>query len=84
VYNNSEVRINFGNLNLYLVKGNCGIIGFHDVGRAWVANEISNTWHTGYGGGIWLAPYNKIVVVFTLASSKEENVLPMLTLGFQF
>jgi hypothetical protein len=32
------------------------------VGRVFVAGETSSTWHTGYGGGLWLglfalAPY---------------------------
>jgi len=83
-YNNTELRINFGDVNLYLVKGPFGVLGFHDVGRVWIPGENSDTWHRGYGGGIWLVPFNKIVVTGLLTYSKEQKAYPMATLGFQF
>jgi hypothetical protein len=83
VYNNSEVRINFGDLNLYLIKGPFGVLSFHDIGRIWMNGESSDTWHQGYGGGIWMAPFNKFLVAATLTSSKEDT-FPMVTFGFQF
>jgi hypothetical protein len=84
-YNNTEVRVNFGDANFYIFKGPIGILAFHDIGRVWIKTDRSNNiWHTGYGGGIWLAPYNKIVLVASLTSSKEEPLLPMGTIGFQF
>lgn len=83
-YNNSEARINFGNVNLYLAKGPFGILGFHDIARVWTEDEESDDWHTGYGGGIWMAPYNKIVVTALVTSSKEERLLPLVRIGFQF
>ncbi len=82
-YNNSEFRLNFGETNLYLFKGSLGIIAFHDIGRVWVKDEHSNTWHTGYGGGVWIAPFNKIVIAGSLSFSKEESALPIVSLGFQ-
>ncbi len=83
-YNNTELRINFGDVNFYLFKGPFGVLGFHDVGRVWIPGENSDTWHRGYGGGIWLAPFNKIVVTGLLTYSKEEKAYPMITFGFQF
>ncbi|HEV7334134.1 MAG TPA: BamA/TamA family outer membrane protein [Flavisolibacter sp.] len=83
-YNNSEVRINLGVRNFYFFKGPVGLIGFHDVGRVWVNNETSDKWHKGYGGGIWVAPFGKVVIVGTLASSEEEDKWLQLSFGFQF
>jgi hypothetical protein len=83
-YNNEELRVNFGDLNLYLFKGPVGILAFHDVGRVWVSGEDSNKWHTGYGGGIWLAPFKKLVLTGMLTSSKEVDLFPMVIFGFQF
>jgi hypothetical protein len=83
-YNNTELRINFGDVNLYLFKGPVGILAFHDVGRVWVSGEESDKWHTGYGGGVWIAPFKRLVLTGMLTSSKEENILPMLIFGFQF
>jgi hypothetical protein len=84
VYNNAELRINFGDLNFYLFKGPAGIVGFHDIGRVWMKGETSHDWHNSYGGGIWLAPYKKILLVTSFGFSKEEKALPVITLGFQF
>lgn len=83
-YNNSELRINFGDVNLYLLKGPLGILAFHDVGRVWADGETSDTWHKGYGGGIWLTPFSKLVVSGLLTFSEEEKALPFVTFGFYF
>ncbi|HEY0731254.1 MAG TPA: BamA/TamA family outer membrane protein, partial [Chitinophagaceae bacterium] len=83
-YNNTELRMNLGNVNLYLAKGPFGIFGFHDMARVWVDDETSDTWHKGYGGGVWMAPFNKIVVTAAVTSSKEEKLVPLMSFGFQF
>lgn len=83
-YNNSELRIGLANLNLFFVKGPFGILGFHDAGRVWMDGEESGTWHKGYGGGIWLAPFAKLVVTGVMMYSNEEKGLPLVTFGFQF
>ena len=83
-YNNTELRINLGDVNLYWFKGPVGVLGFHDVARVWIDREDSDTWHSGYGGGFWIAPFKKVVLTGMLTSSKEENIFPMLIFGFQF
>jgi len=83
-YNNTELRFNFGETNFYLFKGPSGVLAFHDIGRVWIENEHSNKWHVGYGGGIWLAPFNKVLIAGMLSFSKEERALPIVSLGFQF
>ena len=83
-YNNTELRVNFGDVNFHLFKGPLGVLAFHDVGRVWVSHEESNKWHTGYGGGVWIAPYKKFVLTGMLSFSKEETVLPILIFGFVF
>ncbi|HEY1023144.1 MAG TPA: BamA/TamA family outer membrane protein, partial [Flavisolibacter sp.] len=83
-YNNSEVRINLGVRNFYFFKGPVGLIGFHDMGRVWINNETSDKWHKGYGGGIWVAPFGKVVIVGTVASSEEEKKWLQVSFGFQF
>jgi outer membrane translocation and assembly module TamA len=83
-YNNTELRIKFSDVNFYLFKGPLGVTGFHDVGRVWSDGESSKTWHKGYGGGIWLAPFNKVVVSGLLTFSEEESALPFVTFGFYF
>ncbi len=83
LYNNTELRIRFFNLKTYLFPASSGMILFHDVGRVFLDGEQSNTWHNGYGLGLWVAPLNRIVMLGNLSFSKE-GTLPSVTFGFQF
>jgi hypothetical protein len=83
-FNNSEFRIKLGEFSTYLFPGSIGLQFFNDVGRVWADNESSNTWHDGFGGGVWISPIKRFVVTFSLAHSKEENLLPMVRFNFPF
>ncbi|WP_310397881.1 hypothetical protein [Hymenobacter sp.] len=82
-YNNAEVRVQVGQFRSYLFPATYGLLAFHDVGRVWVPAETSRTWHRGYGGGIWLAPFQQVVLSAMLGFSREDT-LPMARLGFFF
>ncbi|GAB4094486.1 BamA/TamA family outer membrane protein [Flaviaesturariibacter terrae] len=84
VYGNAELRAELGTLNAYLFRGPVGLLAFEDAGRVWSDGEQSDVLHTGYGGGLWIAPFNKALIVFSMAFSKEERALPLLTFGYQF
>ena len=81
-YNNVEARIALFRFWSYIAPGHAGIIGFYDIGRVWVAGEDSNTWHSGYGPGIFIAP---ATLSFSLmyGISPEDNY-PIARLGFFF
>jgi len=83
VYENTEVRLNFGTVNLYILKAQVGLLGFSDVGRVWMPNESSNTLHWGYGGGLFFIPYNKIAFTVTYGASTEDQFIT-LKAGFLF
>jgi hypothetical protein len=51
-----------------------GLIGFNEVGRVWMHNEISHKWHDDFGGGIYYSPYNFALVSATIAHSPEDNL----------
>lgn len=82
-YNNTEARLRLFSFTTYLFPASIGVFGFHDVGRVWVDEEDSDMWHRGYGGGVWLAPLNQIVISAGVAKSPEETLF-MLRAGFQF
>ena len=84
MYNNTEVRINFGELNALLFRAPIGLIFFNDVGRVWADEEKSNVWHDGYGAGIWIAPLKRIVIAGSMTFSNEEKWLLLVNFGFQF
>jgi outer membrane translocation and assembly module TamA len=83
VYQNTELRYKFQSVNGYFLRGNWGLLAFFDNGRVWIPDESSNTWHYGYGGGIWFLPYNKIAFTASYGISKEQNSL-LIKAGFLF
>ncbi|TGD79531.1 BamA/TamA family outer membrane protein [Hymenobacter wooponensis] len=83
LYNNLEFRLYLGTLNTLLVSTKVGVVGFHDIGRVWLDEEHSTTWHTGYGGGLWLEPFRRVVLMATYNLSREDR-LPVARLGFLF
>jgi outer membrane protein assembly factor BamA len=83
-YNNVELRWKITDLKTFLCPAGFGLLAFNDVGRVWVENENSSAWHNGYGGGLWVAPLNKVVFTAILSYSKEEKNLPWVTIGYQF
>src|ERR1700730_3224308 len=80
-YNNVELRWKVTNVNAYLFRASFGLLAFNDVGRVWVNEEESSIWHDGWGGGVWIAPFDKIVLTGCLTYSKEEKNLGLITVG---
>lgn len=82
-YHTSDLRIKlFSSINKIL-PFTLGIVGGFDYGRVWLEEENSDTWHTGYGGGIWFAPVDFIVLNFGLFKSDEQNRFTF-RVGFDF
>ena len=75
-YNSNELRF-INDVKSYLYNGKLGLIAFFDNGRVWLPNEKSTVWHTGYGGGILLAPFNKIMGEVTYGSSSDGALLQL-------
>jgi len=83
-YNNTELRIAFGQFTSYLFPSGIGMVVFHDIGRVWFDGTTeSDKWHSGYGGGIWIAPMKRIVISAMFTASKESK-LPLIGFGWQF
>lgn len=84
LYQNTEVRVKLVDFNAYLFPGSLGVLFFNDVGKVWLANVNSATWHDGYGGGVWVSPIKRFVITASVAHSAEESLLPYVSFGFQF
>lgn len=82
-YQNTDLRIKLFNLKGYLFRGTLGIYGFFDDGRVWVKKEKSDTFHTGYGGGIFYTPYNLVALNLSYGMSDEANIISF-KMGFFF
>ena len=72
--NSNELRF-ITNLRSYLMNGTIGLNVFYDQGRVWLPSENSDTWHTDYGAGLLLAPFNKVFANITYGISKEARVI---------
>jgi hypothetical protein len=75
-YNNNELRW-VSNTKNYFFNGEIGLLAFYDDGRVWLPLENSNKWHTGYGGGLILIPFNKLVLTATYCISEEAKFLQL-------
>jgi hypothetical protein len=83
IYGSTELRVRLGKLSV-LVPADVGVIGFSDVGKVAADGERSNTWHTGVGGGVWLAPITRVhTVSFSIARGRERTGF-YLKSGFVF
>jgi hypothetical protein len=81
---NFELRHKLLDFTTYLFPGSLGFLVFDDVGRVWSDTEDSRRWHNGYGGGLWIAPIKRWVLAVSVAHSKEEKLLPYVSVGFRF
>lgn len=82
-YNQAELRLKVANFKTYLFPASFGVFAFLDAGRVWVKNDSDKKTLAGYGGGVWFAPLNKIVVTLSYAVSDEDKI-PLVGLGWKF
>jgi hypothetical protein len=82
-YNNTELRLVLAKFKTYLFPGSLGLLGFYDTGRIWADSAPNEKWLSGYGGGCWISPLNRIALTFTYTASKEDKLL-LISLGWKF
>lgn len=58
----AELRVPVGTVN-FLVRSQLGLFALADVGRVWFDGQSNGGWHTGVGGGFWLAAIGRAVSV---------------------
>ena len=73
-YNANELQWLF-DFRSRIFNGKVGFFGLFDEGRVWQPGENSDTWHIAYGGGIMIAPFNKLLLAVSYAISKENPTL---------
>lgn len=82
-YNNLEMRVKLADFVGYVLPGQFGVLGFHDIGRVWKKGEDSDKWHNGVGGGLYFAPAS-MAVVRLVAGHSDEGWYPYIALNFRF
>ena len=83
LYANADLRLYLSRFFLAL-PGEWGVFGFGDVGRVWLDTESSDTWHSSWGGGVWIGLLSRSnAVAFTVAQSDERTAFTIRA-GFSF
>ncbi len=77
----SELRLPLFDVKTVLVPIDVGVKGFFDIGRIFEPDEDSNTWHQGYGFGIYAVPLkSRYTFIISAGFSDEESWL--INFGF--
>ena len=83
LYANAELRLALFRVTWAALPGRVGALGFVDHGRVWTDGERSDTWHRGYGGGLWYDVVDEVVVRVSYGVSEDDTYL-LTGLGFLF
>lgn len=82
-YQYSDLRLDMGKLKNPFTPLRYGLFAGFDYGRVWFPGEHSRSWHTSYGGGIWLTILNKFTTKYSwFGSSDSFRFAFELGLGF--
>jgi outer membrane protein assembly factor BamA len=74
LYGSVELRMKLFESKSYILPGAVGITAFNELGRVWLEGEHSRTWHHSYGGGLYYAAYNLVLLSANIAFSKEDQL----------
>jgi outer membrane protein assembly factor BamA len=61
-YHNTDLRFVLFKWKSYYLPAMFGILGSFDHGRVWLEGEDSSDWHYAYGGGIWISPFQTMIM----------------------
>ncbi len=80
---NLELRQDLFNSRNRLVPFRMGLLAFADVGRVWVDGRDEHFWHSALGGGLFLSPFNMVILQASYAVSDDDAIVDV-RLGFFF
>jgi hypothetical protein len=85
-FNDLELRLKLFKFNTYVFPGTLGLIAYNDAGRVWLPGEVSDTIHDAYGGGLFITPYNKVILsaVIGQTTTGNDGALLYLSAGVRF
>jgi hypothetical protein len=83
LWGNSELRVRLGAAEL-VVPAEFGVFALADAGRVFLDGEASSRWHTGVGGGIWLAFAKRANLVSLSVARSEGKTRFYAQTGFMF
>jgi hypothetical protein len=82
-YHNTDVRIGLFTWKSYYLPASVGLQFNFDHGRVWADGEESDTWHYAYGGGVWVSPFQTLLISANYHKSDIDNRFSV-AMGFFF
>ncbi len=83
LYGSGELRIDLFNYRV-VFPSTVGVLGLVDAGRVWVDGDSPGDWHSGYGGGIWIALRGTRSVLSVVYATSDEDEGVYVNVGFPF
>ena len=84
IYGSAELRIHLTN-GFIFVPGKQGLVGFYDGGRVYQSGLLrSDTWHSSFGGGIWMSFLTQASVVSAVLGHSDEGNKVYVRVGFAY
>lgn len=71
LFNNLEGRLKLNDFFSYILPGQFGLNAMYDIGRVWVKQENSATWHNGVGAGAYFSPSDMALLKIKEGFSSE-------------
>ena len=82
-FQNIDLRMSLGDWTNNVIPMTVGVFGSFDYGTTWLDGENNDVWHRNYGGGLWLSPFDLLVINAGIYISEEGNLFTFGT-GFGF
>lgn len=82
-FQSSDLRYEIGKIRKSVVPMRYGLLGGFDYGRVWLPGELSDKWHTAYGGGLWLSGVDVITAKLSYFHAADGGRVSF-GLGFGF
>ncbi|MFC7668547.1 hypothetical protein ACFQT0_15125 [Hymenobacter humi] len=82
LYYNTELRVALGQVKNGFLPFYYGIFGFYDQGRVYYQGNSPDGWHSGYGGGFYIAPVVETLAFSISYQQSKESTLLQFGLGF--
>jgi hypothetical protein len=84
LYGSAELRVWMGTLTNPVLPVRLGLFALGDVGRVWLDDEDSSTWHASYGGGLLFQPLGFPLTAHATLAFGEEGPRFYLGSGYSF
>jgi hypothetical protein len=82
-YQNTDIRFSLNKIKTTILPVNLGLYGGFDYGRVWFPGDASHSWHTSYGGGVFLNGADILTTNLALFHS-DDGLRFSFGLGFGF